>query len=103
MAPILRPAQLAGAPGRIRANGRNAQVVYAGNAPTLMEGAVQVNVLLPSFIYRDFPFSDPDTVFIRVDGAYPNLTSILRRHLRAVLVQISDWDPVSRVCLVDQE
>jgi hypothetical protein len=47
-------------------NGRPALVVYAGNAPTLVEGAAQVNIVLPNPIYRVFPFDDPNTVYVDV-------------------------------------
>ena len=39
-------------------------MIYAGNAPTLVEGAVQLNVVLPNPIYRAFPFDDPNTARI---------------------------------------
>ena len=54
-------------------NGRDAQVVYAGNAPTLVEGVVQVNVRLPDTIYRQFPFNDPLAAILRIDAGGDNL------------------------------
>ncbi len=54
-------------------NGRDAQVAYAGNAPTLVEGVVQVNVRLPDTIYRQFPFNDPLAAILRIDAGGDNL------------------------------
>jgi len=48
------------------ANGFPAGMVYAGNAPALVEGAVQVNIFLPNPIYRDFQLADPNTAHIEI-------------------------------------
>jgi len=47
--------------------GQLAEVVYVGNAPTLVQGVVQINLQLPDPIRR-LPFSDPNSVTIFVSA-----------------------------------
>jgi len=54
------------APITAAVNSEDAQVEYAGNTPTLVEGAVQVNVRLPNLLRRTFPFDNPNTASIRI-------------------------------------